>query len=215
EMAGCSLVGGETAEMPGMYSNGDYDLAGFCVGVVEKSRLIDGSKIRDGDTIIALASSGPHANGYSLIRKLISENQVPLDEPLDNRPLIDHLLEPTTIYIDAVLGLTEHTDIRGIAHITGGGLLENIPRVLPAGVRAKIDTSSWQLPVVFRRLQDLGNIEYEEMFRTFNCGVGMVLIVDAESKQTVLDHLQQLAVTAWEIGCITTRDEQQSAVKLL
>ncbi len=215
EIAGCSLVGGETAEMPGMYAPGEYDLAGFCVGAVEKSNIIDGTSISDGDSIIAIASSGPHSNGYSLIRKLIDDNGISLDMVLDDRPLIDHLLEPTSIYVDPVMRLLTGTHLKGLAHITGGGLVENIPRILPDNICALIDTSSWKIPEVFEWLQELGNIGIDEMYRTFNCGVGMIIVVDAGDLQTVLGNLDQMSVRAWEAGTITARDETEAAVRLI
>jgi len=215
KLSGCSLVGGETAEMPGMYAENEYDLAGFCVGAVEKGDIIDGSSIVAGDVVIALASSGPHANGYSLIRKLVRDNDVSLDQAIDNRPLIDLLLEPTTIYVEPVLQLMTEIKIKGLAHITGGGLIENIPRILPAGLGAIIDTSSWQMPAIFGWLQQQGNIERDEMYRTFNCGAGMILVAGTEHKQTVLNTLNNLSVMAWEAGHISQRDAQQAAVQLV
>ena len=171
ELAGCALVGGETAEMPGMYEGADYDLAGFCVGVVEKSAIIDGSKVQAGDTLIALASSGPHSNGYSLIRKIIEVSSADLQQDLNGKPLADALLEPTRIYVKNLLTLGEQVEIKAMAHITGGGLLENVPRVLPEYTNAVIDTQSWELPAVFQWLQQNGNVDMREMHRTFNRGV--------------------------------------------
>ena len=170
--SGCALVGGETAEMPGMYHGEDYDVAGFCVGVVEKSEIIDGSKVADGDVLVALASSGPHSNGYSLVRKIIEVSGVdPQTTDLNGKPLADHLLAPTRIYVKSVLDLIANVDVHAIAHLTGGGFWENIPRVLPDNTQAVIDESSWQWPDVFNWLQTAGNVSSHEMYRTFNCGV--------------------------------------------
>lgn len=178
--SGCSLVGGETAEMPGMYHGEDYDVAGFCVGVVEKSEIIDGSKVSDGDVLIALGSSGPHSNGYSLVRKILEVSGCdPQTTELDGKPLADHLLAPTRIYVKSVLKLIEKVDVHAIAHLTGGGFWENIPRVLPDNTQAVIDESSWQWPEVFNWLQTAGNVERHEMYRTFNCGVGMIIALPA------------------------------------
>ncbi|EAQ96230.1 phosphoribosylformylglycinamidine cyclo-ligase [Congregibacter litoralis] len=202
ELAGCALVGGETAEMPGMYSEGDYDLAGFCVGVVERDRVIDGSGVAAGDALVAIASSGPHANGYSLIRKVLEHSQVDLDASLETggKPLGELLLEPTTLYCKALLALRQNIEIHAMAHITGGGLLENLPRVLPDTVMAHIDTGSWKWPAVFQWLQDAGNIERMEMFRTFNCGVGMVLCIPRTQVAPAIDTLANHGLAAWQIG---------------
>jgi phosphoribosylformylglycinamidine cyclo-ligase len=201
KQAGCALVGGETAEMPGMYHGEDYDVAGFCVGVVEKSEIIDGSKVRAGDTLLALASSGPHSNGYSLVRKILEFSQTdPLQTRLEGAPLADHLLQPTRIYVKALLQLIAQTEIHAIAHLTGGGFWENIPRVLPADTRAVINESSWQWPAVFHWLQQAGNVSRHEMYRTFNCGVGMVIAVPAVSADSALAMLGALGETAWKLG---------------
>jgi phosphoribosylformylglycinamidine cyclo-ligase len=201
ELAGCALVGGETAEMPGMYEGEDYDLAGFCVGVAEKEDIIDGKKVAGGDVLIALPSSGPHANGFSLIRKIIDVQSAALDTPLsDGQVLVDALLAPTTIYNRALLSLQKAVPIHAMAHITGGGLPENLPRVLPEGCTARIDLASWRQPAVFEWLQQGGNVEQFEMLRTFNCGVGMVLVVAAEHAQPTLDHLAIDGINAWQIG---------------
>lgn len=203
--AGCALVGGETAEMPGMYHANDYDLAGFCVGIVERDGIIDGSSIRPGDAVIALASSGAHSNGYSLIRKLISTTATPLDMPLGGRSLIDALLAPTRIYVKPVRQLFNSVKVKGIAHITGGGLTENIPRVLPDDVQIDIHTGSWQWPELFVWLQKAGNIDTAEMHLTFNCGVGMVLVVAEADGARTIRTLQDLGETAWQIGTIQKR----------
>ena len=201
KQSGCALVGGETAEMPGMYHGEDYDVAGFCVGVVEKSEIIDGSKVRAGDTLLALASSGPHSNGYSLVRKILEFSQTdPLQTQLAGKSLADHLLAPTRIYVKALLELIAQTDIHAIAHLTGGGFWENIPRVLPDDTQAVIDESSWRWPAVFGWLQQAGNVSRHEMYRTFNCGVGMVIVVPSHSADQALSILNQLGETAWKLG---------------
>jgi phosphoribosylformylglycinamidine cyclo-ligase len=202
ELAGCALVGGETAEMPGMYEGEDYDLAGFCVGVVEKADIIDGSGVAAGDVLIGLASSGPHSNGYSLIRKILEVSAADLNEKLGDTRLGQALLAPTTIYVKALLDLFASTPVKALSHITGGGLLENIPRVLPQDLHAAIDTASWELPEVFRWLQTHGNVETTEMYRTFNCGVGMVLCVSPEHESATLSKLAASGHTAWTIGSI-------------
>ena len=194
ELSGCSLIGGETAEMPGMYEGEDYDLAGFCVGMAEKSELIDGSKVAVGDTLIGLASSGPHSNGYSLIRKVLEvTNTDPAITKLDGQPLIDLLMAPTKIYVKSLLGLIAQSPVHALAHITGGGLLENIPRVLPDNATAIIDTSAWTRPAVFDWLQQGGNIDEHEMHRTLNCGVGMVICVPADQAEEAVAELVVLA----------------------
>lgn len=201
KQSGCALVGGETAEMPGMYHGEDYDVAGFCVGVVEKAEIIDGSKVQAGDTLLALASSGPHSNGYSLVRKILAFSHTdPLTVQLDGKPLADHLLEPTRIYVKALLQLIAQTEIHAIAHLTGGGFWENIPRVLPADTQAVIDEKSWQWPAVFGWLQQAGNVSSHEMYRTFNCGVGMVIVVPAHGADQALSLLGDLGETAWKLG---------------
>lgn len=211
EQSGCALIGGETAEMPGMYHANDYDLAGFCVGVVEKNEIIDGSAVRVGDALIALASSGPHSNGYSLIRKIIGLAKVsPAETLLDGKPLADHLLAPTKIYVKSILQLIKHVDVHAIAHLTGGGFWENIPRVLPDHVRAVINEKSWQWPSVFRWLQENGNVDTYEMYRTFNCGVGMVIALPQEDVETALALLAQTGEKAWVIGQIEHLEPQET-----
>ena len=216
ELAGCALVGGETAEMPGMYEGDDYDLAGFCVGVVEKSEIIDGSKVQTGDVLIALPSSGPHSNGYSLIRKIIETAQVDIaDVTLEGQPLAELLMAPTRIYVKPLLQLIKQTGaVKAMAHITGGGLLENIPRVLPAGAGASIDLSSWQRPAVFDWLQEQGNVDETEMHRVLNCGVGMVICVGADQADAVLANLRQSGEQPWIIGQIEAAAENGEAVVL-
>ncbi len=214
ELAGCSLVGGETAEMPGMYEGEDYDLAGFCVGVVEKSEILDGSKVKAGDTLIGLASSGPHSNGYSLVRKVVEVSGASLDEMLGDKTLGDALMAPTRIYVKSLLQLLKATQVNAMSHITGGGLLENIPRVLPDNTKAIIDINSWQRPAVFDWLQAKGNIDPVEMHRTFNCGLGMVVCVPAESAELALDLLQKAGEEACIVGSIETAGEDEEQVVL-
>ena len=205
EQAGAALVGGETAEMPGLYSEDDYDLAGFCVGVVEKTRIIDRHRVKAGNILLGLASSGPHSNGYSLIRKILAVSGSKLDQPLiEGRTLGEALLMPTRIYVKPVLKLLETLEVKAIAHITGGGLTENLPRVLPVGVKARIDTQSWLRPAIFQWLQQQGGVIEAEMWRTFNCGVGMMVCVAAEDADQALTVLNEAGETAWAIGEIIT-----------
>jgi len=213
KQSNAALVGGETAEMPGMYQGGDYDLAGFCVGVVEKSKIIDGSKVKTGDVLLGLPSSGPHSNGYSLIRKVIEVSNADLSESFDGATLCERLLAPTTIYIKPLLTLLETVDIHAMSHITGGGLLENIPRVMPDDACAVIDKNSWKRPAVFDWLQEKGNIEDSEMYRTFNNGLGMVLILDESVADKALDILKQNQVQAIRIGHIEAK-ENDVAVRI-
>ena len=211
--SGCALVGGETAEMPGMYHAGDYDLAGFCVGVVEKSKIIDGSKVQAGDALIALGSSGPHSNGYSLIRKVIDVAGVnPATEQLAGKALGDQLLAPTKIYVKSVLELIEKVDVHAIAHLTGGGFWENIPRVLPDNTKAVIDEKSWEWQPVFKWLQEKGNIDSYEMYRTFNCGVGMVIALPQADVEKALNLLRQAGENAWLIGQIESLNPGEKQV---
>ena len=204
--AGCALIGGETAEMPGIYGDADFDLAGFCVGIVEKDRVIDGSRVDSGNRLIALASSGPHSNGFSLIRKVIELSSADLGQRCGDRDLGSALLMPTRIYVKNLLEVAATCRINAIAHITGGGLTDNLPRVLPDGLCARIDLASWNRPPVFEWLQQVGNIEQAEMLRTFNCGVGMVLAVDAADEQPCLARLQALGEQASVIGEVGARD---------
>ncbi|OSN11851.1 phosphoribosylformylglycinamidine cyclo-ligase [Lonsdalea iberica] len=213
KQSGCALVGGETAEMPGMYHGEDYDVAGFCVGVVEKSEIIDGSKVKEGDALIALASSGPHSNGYSLVRKILEfSNTDPATEQLDGKPLADHLLAPTKIYVKSILTLIEKMDAHAICHLTGGGFWENIPRVLPEGMQATLDESSWQWPSVFNWLQKAGNVSRHEMYRTFNCGVGMIVALPAEQVEEAIALLNANGEKAWKIGNINGTDTGETVV---
>lgn len=216
KLANCALIGGETAEMPGMYHGNDYDVAGFCVGVVEADDVIDGSKVSVGNKLIALGSSGPHSNGYSLIRKIIEVANVDTAQLLDNKPVIDHLLEPTKIYVKSVLALLAEYQVNAISHITGGGFWENIPRVLPDNLTANIDGKSWQWPVIFDFLQEQGNVDRSEMYRTFNCGVGMIMAVEAKDAQAVVEFMQKQGEEAWVIGdLIDKKDEQQVIINPL
>jgi phosphoribosylformylglycinamidine cyclo-ligase len=198
--AGCALVGGETAEMPGMYEGEDYDLAGFCVGLVEKDRIIDGTRTRAGDAIIGLASSGAHSNGYSLIRRLLAISDAGPSTQLDGKPLYDQLLAPTRIYVKSVLALLAEVPVHGIAHITGGGPTGNIPRTLPDGLEAVIEERHWPRPAVFDWLQRVGSIERDEMHRTFNCGLGMTITVPAADADRALDILRRRGEQASVIG---------------
>lgn len=206
ELSGCALTGGETAEMPGMYQPGDYDLAGFCVGVVEKQEIITGEHVREGDALIALPSSGPHANGYSLIRKILADSGTSLTGTLDGALFSDLLLEPTRIYRNAVIKLLPEVTLKAAAHITGGGLTENIPRVIPADTCAEVDPGSWRWPGIFHWLQETGNVETKEMYRTFNCGVGMVLAVSPEDEEKALELLCASGEQAWRLGAIRKHD---------
>lgn len=205
--AGCALIGGETAEMPGIYAAGDFDLAGFCVGIVAKDRVIDGANVEVGNSLIALASSGPHSNGYSLVRKIIELSGADLTQDCDGQSLAEALIKPTRIYVKNLLSLGSQLELLAIAHITGGGLLDNIPRVLPEHCAAKIDRSSWTLPAVFKWLQANGNVNETEMFRTFNCGVGMVLVVEHQYREACVNQLNQLGEKAWVLGEVVAREQ--------
>ncbi|MFB2660069.1 phosphoribosylformylglycinamidine cyclo-ligase [Shewanella mangrovisoli] len=213
--SGCALIGGETAEMPGMYEGEDYDLAGFCVGVVEKADIIDGSKVAAGDALIALASSGPHSNGYSLVRKVLEVSQADPQQDLNGKPLIQHLLEPTKIYVKSLLKLIEASDVHAMAHITGGGFWENIPRVLPENCKAVIQGDSWLWPAVFNWLMENGNIAEYEMYRTFNCGVGMIVALPADKVDAALALLAAEGEQAWLIGAIAAREGNEEQVEIL
>ena len=202
ELAGCALTGGETAEMPGMYQGEDYDLAGFSVGIVEKSAIIQSDQVQAGDVILGLASSGPHSNGYSLIRKVIEVSAADLSQPMGEHTLGETLLAPTRIYVKSLLALTRSIQVHALAHITGGGLSENIPRVLPQHTVASIDTNSWQRPPVFDWLQEQGNISDREMLRTFNNGIGMVVCVAEQDAEAATRLLQEQGETVYSIGRI-------------
>ena len=210
--SGCALVGGETAEMPGMYHKGDYDIAGFCTGVAEKSALIDGSKVAAGDQLIALGSSGPHSNGFSLIRKVLEVNNTDTNELLDGKAISEHLLEPTKIYVKSVLALLKDVEAHALSHITGGGFWENIPRVLPETAQAVINGESWQWPEIFNWLKDKGNITEHEMYRTFNCGVGMIIVVPENKVAQSIDILTAHGEKAWHIGAISDKADGEEQV---
>lgn len=212
ELAGAALVGGETAEMPGMYAAGDYDLAGFCVGVVEKSKIIDGTAVKPGDTLIGLASSGCHSNGYSLVRKIIDHQKARLDAAFEGQTLGEALLAPTRIYVKPLLKLLEQVPVHALAHITGGGLPGNVPRVLPDGTRAVIDERAWTRPAIFDWLQRGGNVADDEMYRTFNCGLGMVLAVASADADKTLAILNQAGETASIIGQVETHTSGEQVV---
>lgn len=214
EQAGCALIGGETAEMPGMYQGEDYDVAGFAVGVVERNKIIDVSDVNIGDQLIGLRSSGPHSNGYSLIRKIIEVSNASLDERFGDSTLGETLLTPTTIYVNTVRELAATVDINGIAHITGGGLIENLPRVLPDNACAMIDKSSWTMPAIFNWLQEAGNVASHEMLRTFNCGIGMVLCIPAKDCEVALELLNRGGESAYRIGEIVEKTDNGDAVEI-
>ncbi len=204
EQAGCALIGGETAEMPGMYNAGDYDLAGFSVGIVEKEDMLSPERVQPGDALIALGSSGPHSNGYSLIRKVLDVSGADLEQDLDGQSLGHALLAPTRIYVKSLLTLLGEVEVHAMAHITGGGLTENLPRVLPDDTRALVHSDSWQHPAVFRWLQKHGGIVETEMLRTFNCGVGMVLVLPEEEADPALEILASAGELAWRLGQVET-----------
>jgi len=210
ELSGCALIGGETAEMPGMYPDGEYDLAGFAVGAVEKSKIIDGSTIRPGDVLLGLASSGIHSNGFSLVRKIIERAKPDLNAEFDGRTLADALMAPTRIYVKPVLALMETIDVKGMAHITGGGLVENIPRILGESLTAELDHTRWTLPPLFSWLQQEGGVADSEMHRVFNCGIGMVLIVAADQADAAQGFLSAAGETVWQIGQIRARAEGEA-----
>ena len=215
EQAGCALIGGETAEMPDMYPAGEYDLAGFAVGVVEKSNIITGEDIRPGDIVLGLASNGAHSNGYSLVRKIIALMQPDLHAKFDGeRTLADCLMAPTRIYVKPLLALMQNLPVKGMAHITGGGLLENVPRILPPDVTAVLDGLAWQTPRIFNWLREQGNVEQQEMYRTFNCGIGMVIIMNPNHAAEAVAQLASVGETAWCIGTIQPRtgDEKQTKI---
>ncbi len=210
EQAGCALIGGETAEMPSMYPDGEYDLAGFAVGAVEKSKIIDGKKIQPGDVVLGLASSGAHSNGYSLVRKIIEVAKPDLHADFHGRPLADVLLAPTRIYVKPLLALMEKIDVHGMVHITGGGLVENIPRVLQPNLTAVLHKDSWTLPPLFQWLQKHGGVADDEMHRVFNCGIGMTVIVSAANADQAEAELKRLGETVYRIGEIRERAEGEA-----
>ncbi|MDW6001595.1 phosphoribosylformylglycinamidine cyclo-ligase [Vibrio mangrovi] len=213
-LAGCSLIGGETAEMPGMYEGEDYDVAGFCVGVVEKEAIIDGTKVQSGNSLIAVGSSGPHSNGYSLIRKILEVSGADKAEMLEGKTVGEHLLEPTKIYIKSGLKLLAEHDIHAISHITGGGFWENIPRVLPQGTKAVIDGNSWEWPAIFKWLQKKGNVDTYEMYRTFNCGVGLIIALPEDQAQSAVELLKSEGENAWIIGHIAEAQSDEPQVEI-
>jgi len=215
EQAGAALVGGETAEMPGIYQKDDYDLAGFSVGIVEKDAIIDGQKVAPGDALIGLQSSGAHSNGYSLIRKIIDVTNADLLEKFAGKSLGEALLEPTRIYVKPLLSLMQSVEVHAMAHITGGGLLENLPRVFPENCSARIEKNSWTQPKIFNWIQENGNVEEEEMLRTFNCGIGMAIVVKAEDADKTIQHLNQQGETAFQIGTIVERDNREERVAVV
>jgi len=206
EQAGAALVGGETAEMPGMYANGEYDLAGFCVGIVEKEHIIDGDKVKAGDKLVGIASSGPHSNGYSLIRKIVANSGLSLNDSVNGRLLGETLLEPTRIYVKPLLTLLKTVPVHALAHITGGGITENLPRVLPEGLQANIQLAAWQMPEIFGWLRQQGNVSLEDMLVTFNCGVGMIVCIAAEDEMATLQILAEQGETAFSIGEIVATE---------
>ncbi len=220
ELAGCALIGGETAEMPDMYPEGEYDLAGFAVGVAEKSRLINGRTIAAGDAVIGIASSGPHSNGFSLIRKILERSGADLDAALPGgqvpgKTLADLLMEPTRIYVKPILALMQQVTIKGMAHITGGGLVDNLPRVLPDDLAAVLKREAWPMPPVFAWLQQAGGVADEEMHRVFNCGIGLTLVVDAREAAATLDFLGKAGLEAWTIGSIVPRADNDAPTRVV
>ena len=215
EQSGCALIGGETAEMPGMYPDGEYDLAGFAVGVVEKDQIITGRDIVAGDVILGLASNGIHSNGYSLVRKIIDHAQPNLDAELTpSQTLREAILAPTRLYVKPILAALKQFTIKGMAHITGGGITENVPRILPNNTVANINTDSWSLPKLFQWLQQAGQVQMQEMYRTFNCGIGMVIIVDAKEATTIQQFLQQQGETVYQIGTVQARQGNEHQTRI-
>lgn len=210
ELAGCALVGGETAEMPSMYQAGEYDLAGFCVGIVEKDEILDGSRVSPGDVLIGLPSSGPHSNGYSLIRKVLERSGAGLDDELDGKPLGDWLLEPTRIYVKSLLSVLKSVPVHAFAHITGGGITENLPRVLTQQTQALIDLDAWKLPSIFEWLREQGGVDDGEMLKTFNCGVGMIVCVAAEDESNALALLRVVGEYPFVMGKIVSGEPRVS-----
>lgn len=215
EQAGAALIGGETAEMPGMYHGDEYDLAGFCVGVVEKSKIIDGSRIKPGDALLGLASSGPHSNGYSLIRRVLELNETDLKSPLNGSTIGETLIVPTKIYVKSLLALAKSVNIKALAHITGGGIIENLPRVMPAHMQADIQLDAWQPPEIFHWLQTRGNIADAEMFRTFNMGIGMVICLDPKDVGQAIQVLEKHNETVFKLGSIQSKESEQPHVNLI
>lgn len=215
ELAGCSLIGGETAEMPGMYPNDEYDLAGFAVGIVEKDQIISGTTIQVGDIVLGLSSSGAHSNGYSLIRKIIEKNRIDLSSDLDGKAIADIIMAPTHIYVKPILKLIQQLPVKGLAHITGGGLIENVPRILPDRVMAVLHKNSWEMPPLFHWLQQQGNVAELEMARVFNCGIGMVIVVAPDDVDSAIQSLRAEGETVWQIGEIKSRASNQTATVIV
>lgn len=214
EQSGCALVGGETAEMPDMYPPGEYDLAGFCVGLVERSRMLDGSKVCAGQRLIGIASSGPHSNGYSLIRRILERSGADLDTDLEGRSLADHLMAPTQLYVKPVLSLLADMPIAAMSHITGGGLTENIIRVIPEGLGVHLDSACWPEPVIFQWLMQAGQVARNEMWRTFNCGIGFVLLLPPEAAAEGVARLQSQGLAAFDIGSVTAHAGEAPRVRI-
>ncbi len=212
EQAGCALIGGETAEMPGMYPAGEYDLAGFAVGVVERAEILDGSQIKPGDVLLGLASSGAHSNGYSLIRKVIERTRMDWLTDFNGRPFADVIMEPTRIYVKPLLALMQAMPVKGMAHITGGGLIGNIPRILPETVAAKIDATSWTMPPLFTWLAREGQVAQDEMYRTFNCGIGMVIVMAAEHADAAMQHLTVAGEQVYRLGTVVPRNNDEAVL---
>ena len=217
KQSGCTLLGGETAEMPGMYAPGDYDLAGFCVGIVDSSNIVDGSTISVGDVIIGFASSGVHSNGYSLVRKIFEASGAKKDDimPGSDKTFAEVLMTPTIIYADQVKTAMRDMRIKGMVHITGGGFYDNIPRVLPSSVCAEIHFGSWERPAVFEWLKEQGNLDWSEMLQIFNCGIGYIMITDRATADELLPRFQSMPAKAWEIGIITRRKDEQEQVEIV
>lgn len=215
ELSGCALIGGETAEMPGMYAGEEYDLAGFAVGAVEKTKIITGEHISTGDALLGLGSSGAHSNGYSLIRKILTKSNAKLDQKLADRTLGDLLIEPTRIYVGSILNALKTEQIKGLAHITGGGIIENIPRILPEHLAAEVDLKSWPRSELFQWIQENGNVDDEEMLRVFNCGIGMVVVCAAEQSQALGQILESTGETVFHIGTIVNRKGTEHQTRLI
>jgi phosphoribosylformylglycinamidine cyclo-ligase len=215
ELSGCALIGGETAEMPGMYAGEEYDLAGFAVGAVERNKIITGDHISTGDALLGLSSSGAHSNGYSLIRKILTKSGAKLDQKVGNQALGDLLIEPTRIYVSSILNALKTEQIKGLAHITGGGIIENIPRILPEHLAAEIDLKSWPRSELFQWLQANGNVDDEEMLRVFNCGIGMVVICPAEQSVALSQTLESTGETVFRIGTVVNRKGREHQTRLV
>jgi phosphoribosylformylglycinamidine cyclo-ligase len=214
-LANCSLVGGETAEMPGMYPDGEYDLAGFCVGAVEKHKIIDGSRVKEGNIILGLASSGAHSNGYSLIRKILNNTKVDLQSDFHGKKFADVLMAPTKIYVESILALINKIDINAMAHITGGGILENIPRILPGHLSAVVNKKTWKLPQLFQWIKEEANLDNEELFKTFNCGLGMVVIINETDIKEAINVLESFGEEVHIIGKIEQLETNDHQVKII